>query len=264
MGLMVYLPREPLQRATQHHWFCHHPINICMEKYFLIYKTTNQINQKFYIGKHETFNLNDGYLGSGIAITAAIKKYGKNNFNKEILYLSTNRDDMDLLEKKLVTEEVLANTMCYNIALGGQGGNLGTIVNKKISMNTSKALQGKRKTDNHRQAISKALLAKEYTHASLVKQKISKTVKFNWQLLSESERKEKFGRQGEHNSFYNKSHTEQSLNKMRATIGDSRKGSKHPCAKPVTINGVTYKSRVECMQDLGINKRQFYKILGEL
>ena len=80
--------------------------------------------------------------------------------------------------------------------------------------------------------------------------------------MSEIERKERYGHSGEQNGFYKKSHSDFSIEKMKKTIGDSRKGSKHPCAKPVTINGVTYKSRVECMAELGINKRKFYKILG--
>lgn len=52
-----------------------------------IYMTTNLINGKKYIGKHKG-ELNDSYLGSGTLLLRAIKKYGKENFKKEILYIS--------------------------------------------------------------------------------------------------------------------------------------------------------------------------------
>lgn len=44
---------------------------------YTVYKTTNIINGKYYIGVHKTTNPNDSYLGSGKAIKEAIKKYGK-------------------------------------------------------------------------------------------------------------------------------------------------------------------------------------------
>jgi len=48
-----------------------------------IYKTTNKINGKIYIGKDTTSN--PQYLGSGKLIKRAILKYGVENFTKEIL-----------------------------------------------------------------------------------------------------------------------------------------------------------------------------------
>jgi hypothetical protein len=49
------------------------------QQYHIIYKTTNTSTDKYYIGKHSTDNINDDYLGSGVALKNAIKKYGKEN-----------------------------------------------------------------------------------------------------------------------------------------------------------------------------------------
>jgi len=59
-------------------------------KFYYFYKITNLINQKFYFGVHSTSNLNDGYMGSGIALKKAYEKYGVFNFKKEILYFFDN------------------------------------------------------------------------------------------------------------------------------------------------------------------------------
>lgn len=90
--------------------------------FYTIYKTTNKVNQKFYIGKHQTVDINDDYLGSGVLLKEAILKYGKENFQKEILFVFNTIDEMNTCEKELVTENLVKDPMCYNIGLGGEGG----------------------------------------------------------------------------------------------------------------------------------------------
>jgi hypothetical protein len=58
----------------------------------VIYKTTNLINGKSYIGKDKHNNPN--YLGSGKRLRSAIKKYGKENFKKEILEHCNSYDEL--------------------------------------------------------------------------------------------------------------------------------------------------------------------------
>lgn len=89
---------------------------------YTIYKVTNKLNGKFYIGKHQTLNPLDSYFGSGRAIMNAIKLHGKENFFKEILFDFDTEAEMNSKERELVTEELVANPLSYNIGVGGEGG----------------------------------------------------------------------------------------------------------------------------------------------
>lgn len=87
-----------------------------------IYKTTNLINGKFYLGKRSTKNVDDGYLGSGTVFKRALTKYGRGNFKREILCYTETKELNAELESLLIDESMVSNPMCYNMALGGQGG----------------------------------------------------------------------------------------------------------------------------------------------
>jgi len=86
---------------------------------YTIYKVTNNMNGKIYIGCHKTKRLDDNYMGSGVAINAAYKKYGKENFVKELLHVFDNADDMVQKETALVTESFIQRQDTYNIRTGG-------------------------------------------------------------------------------------------------------------------------------------------------
>jgi hypothetical protein len=90
-----------------------------MEKVYTVYKTTNLTNGSIYIGVHKTSNINDNYLGSGILIKNAIKKYGRTNFTKEILFIFYNIDDAYNKEKEIVNESFILDNGNYNVAIGG-------------------------------------------------------------------------------------------------------------------------------------------------
>ena len=91
---------------------------------YMIYRITNQVNNKIYIGKHITDNVNDNYLGSGHYLARAVKKYGKENFKKEIMFIFDNEQDMNNKEKELVDLEFVLRKDTYNLVLGGNGGQI--------------------------------------------------------------------------------------------------------------------------------------------
>jgi len=104
-----------------------------------IYKIKNKINNKIYIGQStKPINKSRDYFGSGILIQKAIKKYGIENFTKTILCECKSRQELNELEIYYILKHK-SNVNGYNISNGGNGGNLGDVVNNKIS-NTVKTL----------------------------------------------------------------------------------------------------------------------------
>jgi hypothetical protein len=159
-----------------------------------IYKITNKINGKIYIGKDTTSN--PQYLGSGKLIKRAILKYGVENFTKEILDQTDDYSDLSKKEifwiKKFDSNNL---TIGYNISNGGDGGdtlsnnpNLG-LIKEKISKNNIKtgktyeeafgierAKQYKEKLKLH---LNKSLLSKE---ALLKRKKYYEKLKKDYEL----------------------------------------------------------------------------------
>jgi hypothetical protein len=86
-----------------------------------IYKITNKINNKIYIGKDTTNNPN--YYGSGILITKSIKKYGVENFTKEVIDNCESNEILCEREKYWISFFDSCNLKVgYNITKGGDGG----------------------------------------------------------------------------------------------------------------------------------------------
>ena len=148
-----------------------------------IYKTTNNINGKFYIGMHTSIDPNDDYLGSGTTLKSSIKKYGRENFTKEILKICESREELEHFEELYVGMNI-DDPLCYNLKDGGQGGWDHTHVDGVI-----------------------AELRK-----SRIKESFKKGRSKGWQLTTE-QRSEMFS--GEKNGFHGMTHSKEA----RAKIG---------------------------------------------
>jgi len=107
-----------------------------MKKYNYSYITTNLNNQKQYVGDHSTDNLEDGYLGSGLYIQRAVKKYGKENFKREILEFFNTKQEAFNAQEKWIKEYNTLVPNGYNISpIGGvqASGGMNLISRQKLS-----------------------------------------------------------------------------------------------------------------------------------
>ena len=133
--------------------------------FYTIYEITNKINGKVYVGKHQTKNLDDGYMGSGKLIRRAISKYGLESFDKKILFVFERAEDMNLKEAEIVTDDFCLSNETYNLCSGGRGGfsylNSHRLNNsnknmEQISARISKSLTGRKYTEEQKEALKKA------------------------------------------------------------------------------------------------------------
>lgn len=93
--------------------------------YGYIYETTNNVNGKKYIGKRVSNIYDKYYLGSGLLLQKALDKYGRENFSQVILEECYSNDELNACEKKWIkTRNATSSPDYYNIAEGGDGGNL--------------------------------------------------------------------------------------------------------------------------------------------
>ena len=139
-----------------------------MIKKYYIYRITNLINGKTYIGQHQYKDLNDSYMGSGKLLRAAQAKYGIENFKKEILVFNiSKKEHIDLLEKTFIAaeREKVGKENCYNISDGGEGGNLGEEVCQRIS-NTCK---GKHRSEETKKKMSESRKGKPKSEETRLK-----------------------------------------------------------------------------------------------
>ena len=175
--------------------------------FWCIYRITNLINGKTYIGQHKYKKLNDSYMGSGVLIKRAIKKHGIKNFKKEILYSRIQyRETADDMERFAIAKERAISKAEYNLTDGGEGGSFkGRTFSEESRKKMSESHKGIPLSEEHRKSMrgrpawNKGMPCSEET-----KRKISETNKGNpgpWegkQLSEETKRKISEAHKGKH------------------------------------------------------------------
>lgn len=98
-----------------------------------IYKTTNKLTNSFYIGVHSSETLNDSYLGSGKALHQAFKRYGRSNFEREILMVVETKEEAYRCEALIVNDDFVKRQDTYNLCVGGRVPKMTQEIKDKIS-----------------------------------------------------------------------------------------------------------------------------------
>lgn len=214
----------------------------------VIYKTTNLINGKIYVGQDTKNNVN--YLGSGKLLKYALKKYGKDNFIKEILEYCKNIDELNEREKYWITElNSINKEIGYNISFGGQSGwMLGlkhtdetkanySITRKGVLIGEKNGMYGKKHSDESKKRMSKPKFGQDNgmygkKHSEETKKKMSD------KLIGES------------NPFYCKKHSDETKQKM-SEVAKKRKGS--PTSKKVSVGDLIFDSATEAARYFNIS-----------
>lgn len=188
-----------------------------MNKQFYIYKTINLVDGKQYIGKH-IGEINDAYLGSGLNIKAAIKKYGKENFKKEILYIAKNEEDMNEKEKYYIKKyNSLYDANGYNMTFGGKksGIKFTDLSNKRLGEAIKKAyIENPNAREERRQAALNQWANPE------IKKKIM----------------------GKNNGMYGRTHTKEA----REKISNARKGQPSPTRNTTPVLCIELNKTFSC------------------
>jgi len=195
--------------------------------FYIIYQIKNLINGKIYIGAHiAKKKKEDGYLGSGKILKKAIQKYGKENFEKLILFECASKDEMYAKERELITEEFVKRIDTYNLKIGGEGGGhtkphseeTKALMRKKwIGRDTSKFGKkhiGRHHSEEHSKRISIALKKFRSEHPMIVSQETRRKISIAHKGKKKKERTDEH-KKNLSIAMTGKKHSDETKNKMR-------------------------------------------------
>lgn len=202
-----------------------------MEKGYCVYKITNKLNGKMYIG--QTKNVKTRWRSNGIHyagsphIYNAILKYGWDNFIKEVMYDNLTSEEADIIEIDCIKYyNTRDRNIGYNIASGGNSG--------QWYLEHPRGMLGKPQTDH--QKLSHSLWASDNKNNCMT----------NGQVI--------WGKTHKHpQGFKNKKHKETSKNKTSKTMKEKGVNKKEIEATFPNNSTIIFNSLDECAKYFNIS-----------
>jgi len=211
-----------------------------------VYCVTCKINSKKYIGKticniskRKKEHEGNTHKEKGFIFHRALRKYGIENFDWEILFESSNNEILNRIEIDFIREENTKKPNGYNMTDGGEGSatNTGRVFSEEWKSNISKGGIGHAsyenqvkyailpKTKKHKLAISKALTGRVFSKEHLKNMSLCQLGRIKGKTYEEmygeekakkmKEKKRKLAIENPNFSFSGRKHTEESKKKMR-------------------------------------------------
>ena len=103
------------------------------------------VNGKKYIGQKcfDTNSMWKSYLGSGTAFKKALKKYGRENFSREIIAIVYSKMGLDLLEIEFIkSHNAVENREYYNVSYGGSTPQMSIARSRDVRLRIGKSAKG--------------------------------------------------------------------------------------------------------------------------
>lgn len=200
-----------------------------------IYKTTNKINGLIYVGKEGRSSRK--YCGSGRLIVEAIKEFGIENFEKQVLEKCSSKEELNEREIYWIRFFDCLYPNGYNISAGGIGGDVFSHnpYSQDIKDNLSEKTKIRLKDKNNNPFYGKEHSEESKKLISLANSNYWKTNGHDYESCMCASCKSKRGdAKREDNGMYGRNHTEESKKKMSIANSGKRKGKDSHTYKPVS------------------------------
>ncbi len=125
-----------------------------------VYRTRNNLDGTFYIGQHHG-EFDFRYLGSGLHLIRAVKKYGAENFSVELIESASFQAEIDALEIHFISVHKDCGVRLYNIHDGGFGHQPGHSMGHEVRAKISNTMKGRKRPNDVNEKLRLALTGKK-------------------------------------------------------------------------------------------------------